>query len=101
MKMEVSHLLVIYDISEDRRRTDLADRLKLYGMTRIQKSAFISEYRPALLSEVKRTALRIINLETDNVQIYPLTPASYRMRITVGRIFKEKESDEGDDVFVI
>ena len=35
--------LVIYDISENSKRTKLADKLKDYGLIRIQKSVFIGE----------------------------------------------------------
>lgn len=86
MERHTSHVLVIYDVSQDSRRLKLADALRLLGMTRVQKSAFISEFRPALISEVKRAALRIIDTGTDNVQIYPLTPASYSMRIVIGTV---------------
>jgi len=55
------------------------------GMSRVHRSFFISDYRPSLLSEVKRAVNRIIDLGTDNVQLYFLTPTSYRMRIVLAQ----------------
>ncbi len=51
----------------------------------MQRSAFIGPSSSALVSDVKNVSRRIIDLETDNVQIYPLTQASYNMRIVIGR----------------
>ncbi|MEM0444315.1 MAG: CRISPR-associated endonuclease Cas2 [Nitrososphaerota archaeon] len=101
MYNQISHLLVIYDVSEDERRIKLADSLKLLGFTRVQKSAFLSEYKPALVSEVKRKSLRIIDITTDNVQIYPLTPASYSLRTTIGKLQMGQSIKDGDGFYVI
>jgi len=51
----------------------------------VQRSAFIGPSSSALVSDVKNVSRRIIDLETDNVQIYPLTQASYNMRVVIGR----------------
>ncbi|MCX8201384.1 MAG: CRISPR-associated endonuclease Cas2 [Candidatus Caldarchaeum sp.] len=85
MSTRPTHILVIYDVSDDGRRLELAVALKRLGLTRVQRSAFVGPCSMALISDVKNVSRRIIDPETDNVQIYPLTPASYRMRVVVGR----------------
>lgn len=91
MSTEPVHVLVIYDISDDRRRFEMASALKRLGLTRIQRSAFIGPYSSSLVSDVRNAARKIIDPETDNVQIYPLTPASYRMRVVIGHEFSEEK----------
>jgi CRISPR-associated protein Cas2 len=89
-------ILVIYDISDDSRRNEMAVALKRLGLTRVQRSAFIGPSSSALVSDVKNVSRRIIDLETDNVQIYPLTQASYNMRIVIGReLFRDDAAAGG------
>jgi len=93
--VQPTFVLVIYDVSDDSRRFELAAALKRLGLTRVQKSAFIGPSTPALVSEVKNVSRKIIDHNTDNVQIYPLTPASYKLRIVIGREFVDDESFSG------
>ncbi len=92
---EPAFMLVIYDISDDDRRSTMAKALKRLGLTRVQKSAFIGQAKRQLIGDVKRVARRIIDEHTDNVQIYPLTPASYNMRIVIGKECEEEEIEAG------
>ncbi|MEM3341836.1 MAG: CRISPR-associated endonuclease Cas2 [Thermoplasmata archaeon] len=50
--------LIIYDITDDRKRAKLANHLKSYGLSRIQYSAFFGELnhndRGVLLTELKQ-----------------------------------------------
>ncbi|MEM2237653.1 MAG: CRISPR-associated endonuclease Cas2 [Candidatus Caldarchaeum sp.] len=86
---------MIYDVSDDSRRFELAAALRRLGLTRVQRSAFIGPSNTALVSDVKNVCRRIIDVQTDNVQIYPLTPASYRMRIVVGKEFSVDDEIAG------
>ena len=64
-------VLVIYDISEDRRRARMVKCLERYGV-RVQKSAlegFLSEKKYDRLIEA---ATRLIDPETDSLRIYLL-----------------------------
>jgi CRISPR-associated protein Cas2 len=82
---------VIYDISDNKRRFEMAAALKRLGLTRIQRSAFIGPYSSSIVSDIKNVARKIIDPQTDNVQIYPLTPASYRLRVVIGYEFSETQ----------
>ncbi|MEM0083271.1 MAG: hypothetical protein QXI59_08265 [Candidatus Bathyarchaeia archaeon] len=51
--------------------------------------------------EVKRRASCIINHDTDNVQIYPLTLASYSLRISIEKLQIGERIKEGEGFYVI
>ncbi|MEM1942699.1 MAG: CRISPR-associated endonuclease Cas2 [Candidatus Caldarchaeum sp.] len=95
MSTQPAFILVIYDVSDDSRRCELAAALKRLGLTRVQRSAFIGPCSSALISDVKNVSRKIIDYETDNVQIYPLTPASYRLRVVVGRELRGEDDVAG------
>ena len=69
----------------------MAAALKRLGLTRIQRSAFIGPYSSSIVSDIKNVARKIIDPQTDNVQIYPLTPALYRLRVVIGHEFSETQ----------
>lgn len=64
--------LVIYDISDDRKRTKLAKNLISYSLQRIQYSAFKGDLnshdRFVLAKEIKK----YLSCETDSIYIIPL-----------------------------
>lgn len=76
--------LVIYDISDDELRYRVASFLKSKGLKRVQKSAFIGDLSHSQMVDVEAGLKRCIGDERANVQIYPLTPASYSRRRVIG-----------------
>jgi CRISPR-associated protein Cas2 len=64
-------ILVSYDISDDRRRTRLAETLKDFGQ-RVQYSVFECRLDPDQLGQLRRRVLREIDQERDNVRFYRL-----------------------------
>ena len=86
--------LVIYDISDDDLRLNVAKFLKRMGLSRIQRSAFAGALNSAQRAEVEAGLRRLVRGRNDvNIQIYPLTPASYAQRIVIG--VELKYEDEG------
>ena len=77
--------LVIYDITDDELRNRVASFLKSKGLKRIQKSAFIGELTSSERVNVE-AGLRMLvkGRERVNIQIFPLTPASYNQRSVIG-----------------
>ncbi len=77
--------LVIYDITCDELRNKVASFLKGKGLKRIQKSAFIGELTNSERVNVE-AGLRLLVKGHDrvNIQIFPLTPASYSQRSVIG-----------------
>jgi CRISPR-associated protein Cas2 len=84
--------LIIYDITEDDVRNRVADFLRSKGLRRIQKSAFIGDLSSSQKVDIEAGLRRLVKDAKANVQIYPLTPASYNMRVVIG---VELEYDEG------
>ncbi|MHC1601495.1 MAG: CRISPR-associated endonuclease Cas2 [Candidatus Nezhaarchaeales archaeon] len=77
-------VLVIYDIPDDNLRLQVAKYLKRMGLNRVQKSAFIGDLTPALRAELVTGLQRLIRGKKANIQIYPLTQASFNQRIVLG-----------------
>ncbi|MHA1249860.1 MAG: CRISPR-associated endonuclease Cas2 [Candidatus Helarchaeota archaeon] len=64
--------LVIYDITDDRRRSKLAKHLQRYGLKRIQYSGFLGDLNPndrlVLIREIKA----YVKDESDSIYVLPL-----------------------------
>jgi CRISPR-associated protein Cas2 len=61
--------VIAYDISEDRRRSQVAAVLQAYG-DRIQRSVFVCSAEPELIAEIRSRVAGIINPETDSVYAF-------------------------------
>ncbi len=85
--------LVIYDITEDDVRLRVAKFLRSKGLTRIQKSAFIGNLTVSQRKDVENGLSNLIFGKKANVQIFPLTPASYSQRVVLGVEVKYDEQD--------
>ncbi|MCS7136677.1 MAG: CRISPR-associated endonuclease Cas2 [Nitrososphaerota archaeon] len=77
-------ILVIYDITDDELRNKVANFLKFKGLKRIQKSAFLGDLTHSDRVNVEAGLRSLIKDKKANVQIYPLTPASYNQRTVIG-----------------
>ncbi len=89
------YALVIYDITDDGLRNDIAAFLKAQGLTRIQKSAFIGPTTPGNLRNIEAGVRRLIRgFSNVNVQIYLLTHACFNSRIIIGDL-RYEEGEEG------
>ena len=69
MSKEAQFLLVVYDISNDRRRTKLHDLLLDFG-TPVQYSAFECRLSRRDIARLKNGIKRIIRPQKDNVRYY-------------------------------
>jgi CRISPR-associated protein Cas2 len=69
--MQKQFILIVYDISNDRRRTKLHNLLLDYG-TPVQYSAFECIVNGKDLARLKKAASRIIRRKKDNVRYYSL-----------------------------
>jgi len=78
----MTYILVFYDVSDDRRRLVLAERLKALGLTRIQRSVFMGRGGHAKAKDVARIARMIVDPRTDSVVVV-VVPADYARRIMV------------------
>lgn len=66
------HYLLIYDITEDRARTKVADLCLDYGLSRIQYSAFLGSIPRTLQEELLLKIQRVLRGKTADLRLIPL-----------------------------
>ena len=80
----IMKVLVVYDIANDSLRNKIADILKDFGLTRIQKSAFIGY----LTSEERKDLEKILsrkNLQkNDRIDIFPICDRDLKFHSRIG-----------------
>lgn len=83
--------LVIYDIPDDRLRYRVASFLKSMGLKRVQKSAFAGPLTASQRANLIAGLRRLIKGQEANIQVYPLTQASFNSRVVLGVELKYEE----------
>jgi CRISPR-associated protein Cas2 len=95
MEVPKVQCLVVYDISNDRVRSKVADFCLDYGLERIQFSAFLGDlartYQEELLIKIKKQLGR----RAGNVQLFPICDKDWRMRLVIDQKDK-KEKDKAE-----
>ena len=87
--------LVIYDISSDELRGKVASFLKSMGLKRVQKSAFAGSLSHSRRIDVTAGLKKLAKEGPVNIQIYPLTPASFSQREIIGI---DVDYDKGEEL---
>ena len=64
--------LVIYDITDDSKRTKLSNHLKQYGLRRIQYSGFKGDLNPIDRHVMIQEVSKFLSEEKDSIYIIPL-----------------------------
>lgn len=82
-------VMVVYDVSDDRRRLRLARTLERWGLARVQRSAFTGSIQPGRLKDLERLVRAIIDPATDVVHILPVQDQDWRRLRVVGRPWGE------------
>ena len=82
-------ILVIYDISSDKSRKKIADRLLDIGMIRAQLSVFIGTVESNRLDEIALFAEELLT-DSDRLYILPITRDNLRSARIVGQGFDEE-----------
>lgn len=78
------HILVLYDISNDRIRTKIATACEDYGLDRIQYSAFYGKLSRNHQEELMLLAGTILKNEMGRIQLIPISQTEWDKRIEVG-----------------
>jgi CRISPR-associated protein Cas2 len=95
--MSEQFVLIVYDISSDRRRTKLHDKLLDFG-TPVQYSVFECLLDEEGLERMKEAVMRVIRPRVDRVRFYYLCARCVkRTEVTSGR---EALSDDPDTLVV-
>ena len=77
-------VLVLYDISEDRIRTKVADACQDYGLDRIQFSAFSGELSRNHQEELMLLVAALLDEGSGRVQLFPIASTDWDKRSEVG-----------------
>ena len=77
------HCLLVYDISDDRLRSRVADICLDYGMSRIQYSAFLGDLSRNHQQELLMKVRRRLGKAEARVALFPVCETDFRCRIEV------------------
>jgi CRISPR-associated protein Cas2 len=92
--MHFRHLVVSYDVVEDRKRLQLAKFLKGY-LDRVQKSVFEGVIADARLESLKRGIEKRIDRAEDSVRIYTLCERCVSNVEIIGTgVYVEREDED-------
>lgn len=72
--------VLVYDISDDRKRTKIADICLDYGLDRIQYSAFLGQLSENHQEELMLKLRKVLGRATGNIQLFPLCARDWRRR---------------------
>ncbi len=90
--------LVIYDITDDEIRYAVSEACKNFGLSRIQKSAFLGTLSSSRRKELKARLENILGNEKGNIQIFVLCNACLALREIIGHV---EEGEGGEDILVV
>lgn len=77
------HLLVLYDISDDRIRAKIACTCEDYGLDRIQFSAFYGRLNRNLQGELMLKLSNLLGDKCGSIQLVPISEDDWKRRIEV------------------
>ncbi|PMP92170.1 MAG: CRISPR-associated endonuclease Cas2 [Caldisphaera sp.] len=80
-------LLVIYDVSDDSKRLKLSKRLMQFGLSRIQRSAFIGKASSSLAKDIERASSSIIDKSTDIVHLIKISEMEWNLASKIGKSY--------------
>ena len=83
--------LVIYDISDDDKRTKLLGHLRDYGLRHIQYSGFIGEVNPHDRFVLTREVEKFLSEEQDSIYILPLCDKCLKLTQIVSKTRRSLE----------
>ena len=100
------YCLLIYDISDDRARTKIADVCLDYGLDRIQYSAFCGDVSRNLQEELFLKVVDLLGKKLGNIQLIPICARDWENRMVhlalaeAERVKKEAQVDGTRTVYV-
>ncbi len=75
--------LVVYDISDDRTRTRIADCCLDYGLDRIQYSAFLGTLTRTHQEELMRKVRKVLGKREGKIQMFVICEKDWAQRLEV------------------
>ena len=80
----MTYVVVAYDISDNRRRFEAAERLRGLGFIRIQRSLYFARGGGALAKDAYRALLRVIDRSRDSLFVVVLPRESFEKALIYG-----------------
>lgn len=77
--------MVVYDITEDDVRNKVAEALRAFGLSRVQRSAFVGRLPPALVKELAERLRRITRGANADVIILKVDKRALDGMIRIGK----------------
>ena len=81
---------IIYDISEDKIRSKVSKACKLYGLERVQKSAFLGKLEANRFDELTEKCRSLIDEKVDSVYLFPFCQDDFKRVKVLGQGFDPK-----------
>jgi CRISPR-associated protein Cas2 len=78
--------ILVYDISDDRKRGKIADACLDYGLDRIQFSAFTGSLLATHQEELFLKIKKILGKKSGNVQLFPLCAEDWAKRKVIEQV---------------
>lgn len=79
------YCLLVYDISDDRKRGKVADACLDYGLDRIQYSAFTGNIQPTYQEELMLKIKKILGKKSGNIQLYQICAEDWKRRKVISQ----------------
>lgn len=83
MVKQMKHLMVLYDVSNDRIRTKIATACEDYGLDRVQYSAFYGRLSRTHQEELMLKVAALLQDEPGRIQLVPISSDDWERRIEV------------------
>lgn len=84
----MTHLLVMYDISDDKLRVKVADACLDYGLERVQYSAFVGELGRVHQRELELKIRELVGRRAAHIRLIPLEMHAWKRQqiISTGKL---------------
>lgn len=92
---------VIYDITNNKARTQVAKVCKQAGLYRVQNSVFLGTLLPSEKDALTLEVEGLINETTDSLYLFPMSKGELKETVLLGQAFDKKlVSDEVKQLFL-
>jgi CRISPR-associated protein Cas2 len=88
--MKTPNTLLVYDISDDRKRGKVANACLDYGLDRIQFSAFLGSLLSTHQQELMLKVRKILGKKPGNIQLFPICAEDWAKR----KVIEQKEKEQ-------
>ena len=85
------HVLLVYDIPDDKARAKVADACMDYGLDRVQYSAFHGDLTRVFQEELMQKAKKQLGKRPGKIYLFPICEKDWLARVEIEQ--KEKVSD--------